>query len=902
MDSLPRPELPAPLPPPRTASLRRFVLAALVAIIVGWTLAQLATVRALVTLGYEEFEIQDGLLSARRLDGFMRGELERMMRIARDWGYWDDTLAFVEGRRPGFIAENLSSGTLENLAVDMMAFADADGRLFESRTSSARRDAEPAAILRHVMARAYGHEVLAAGREVAGLLRTDHGLMALVVLPVLDNERRSLPRGALILGRAFDHELLAEGQEHNVFEAELFLDGDPAWPADVARWWSARDAAERLGAAPIDDGRLGVYALLSDLDGKAVGVLRSLEPRDTKRRFEQMGSVLLGISLLLAGMIALAALWVLERRVISPIAAIGRVVGRVARDGDLAQRVPESGSRDELAQLGREINLMLAEIANQQQLREARDRALAASAQKSEFLANMSHEIRTPMNGILGMLELVLETALTPQQQERVQTAYRSAEGLLALLNDILDLSKLEAGKLQLEQREFDLREVVENLVILFAPDCEQKGIAISCHVDPALECYVGDPLRVRQVLSNLLGNAVKFTARGEVSIEVGPGADADELRVVVADTGIGIEPDRLQQLFQPFTQVDSSMARRYGGTGLGLAISRQLVERMQGRIEVASEAGRGTRFTCTLRLQPVPARTAPSRPHVGRRALVYGPADGTRASLTGYLRALGFDVRHQLPVAQSGDFTLDEVALLAVDDTETDAVIGRLRMRARERGIAVLRLSNFARSMPGIAPGASREQILSKPVLWRKLQHALEVAFVAREDPSSIADTTKAPPPPRIAPLAELRGRRVLLVEDNLVNQALALGMLETYELEVDCAENGIEALEKLGSARYDLVLMDCQMPDMDGLEATRRWRASEAATAGSHVPIVALTANAMSGDREICLAAGMDGYLAKPYNRAALTEILRQWMPAPSADARTPATNEPCARLDVA
>lgn len=886
MDSLPPLEASARVPFCRTVPLRRYVLVALTLVTLVWALAELFAVRELVTRSYLQFERQDGLVAARRLDGFLVGEFERLVRIARDWGYWDETRHFVDGADGGYVARNMTEDVYENLAIDFVLIARPDGRVLHHWSRMHGGDAltanEIEALADRFVSRPYGRDVIASKTEVSGLLETPRGVLALAAIPVLDNQHQAAPAGYFMFGRDVEGPLLGAARRQHLFDAELFRPGQSHLPVDVAGLWAGRAHTPRQSAAPVDDNRLGSYVLLSDLDGAVVGVLRGLTPRDTKRRFEQMGRYLFGISLLLAGFIASVMLWLLERRVISPIAAIGRVVGRVARDGDLGQRIPASARRDELAQLGRGINLMLAQIATQQQLREARDLALAASAQKSEFLANMSHEIRTPMNGILGMLELVLETDLTSQQQERVQTAYRSARGLLALLNDILDLSKLDAGKLELERREFDLREVIENVVTLFAPNCEQKGLAIWCCVDPVLGRYVGDPLRVRQVVSNLLGNAVKFTSSGEIGIEVRPGVTADEIRLVVTDTGIGIAEARLPQLFQPFTQGDSSMARRYGGTGLGLAITRQLVERMQGHIDVDSTPGRGTRFICSLRLEAVPAGAVESASHAGKRAVVHGPDDGTRAALTHYLHTLGFGVER---VAHEATLPGD-VDLVVVDDT-----LGTPRPMPIGRRPAFLRLTSFNRSTSGLATGQAHVQTISKPVLWDKLRQAIAAAF----DSAPIRTATLVTSA-NVLPLAELRGRRVLLVEDNVVNQALALGMLETYDLEIDCAGSGREALEKLGSARYDLVLMDCQMPEMDGLEATRRWREHEAAHAGLHVPIVALTANAMPGDRALCLAAGMDGYLAKPFSRAALTAALREWM-RPSAVSCAPEVTQPVA-----
>ena len=894
MDSSTPPILPVPLPGARTAPLRRFVLVALTVIIVAWSLSQFIAVRALVAQSYLQFELQDGLTSARRLEGFLNGELHRLRQVARDWGYWNETRAFVRDSNTVYEAANLDVSTFDNLAIDLMMVGSTERRLVYwwrrggvAGATAGAAAAEASAFFEAFMASAHGRALLESGRESSGLLPTRHGLVAMAAVPILDNERNGPPAGVLMFGRDIAGDLLAEAREHNVFDADLLMPGRAPWSPDTARLWARRDTLPVCSAAPIDDGQLGAYVLLTDLEGRHVGFLRSRAPRDTKVRFEAMGRYLLGISLLLAALFAIAVVWVLERRVLSPIAAISRVVSAVARDGGLDQRVTVTARRDELAQLGREVNQMLSEIANQQGLRDARDNALAAVAQKSEFLANMSHEIRTPMNGILGMLELVLETELTTQQQERVQTAYRSAEGLLALLNDILDFSKLEAGKFVLEAREFDVREVVENVVTLFAPNCEQKGVAISCFVEPSLTRHIGDPLRIQQVLMNLLGNAVKFTAQGEVGVEVRFGATPEVLSFVVADTGIGIAPERLTQLFQPFTQVDSSMARRYGGTGLGLAICRQLVQRMNGSIDVASTPGSGTRFACTLQLRAVPAAAGTPPVYAGRRACVFGPRDGTREAMAAYLGALGFETRILPQPADLADLPEGVMDLFVIDDTLPGTATSALRTLTGSRDVALLRLTNFNQSMPGKRTGAAREQAISKPVLFLKLQHALAAAMRATQSPR---DVPRAPAPP---PLRSLVGKRLLLVEDNAVNQALALGMLETYDVVVDCAESGCEALEKLDAEHFDLVLMDCQMPQMDGLEATRRWRRIEGERKLRRVPIVALTANAMAGDREACLAAGMDAYLAKPFTRALLTETLRTWL----CEIPDPASTDPAA-----
>jgi signal transduction histidine kinase/DNA-binding response OmpR family regulator len=864
------------------APLRRYVLTGLAVIIVLWSLAQLGSVHLLVERSYRGFENQDGLTNAMRLDGFLTLETQRIRQVARDWAYWDDTVAYLQGRNDGYVAENLHEQTFGNLAIDLMVLERADGpivyeRHVDAKTGKAQQGAYAA--VRRLLASEQGRRVLAERREVTGLMATDSGILAFAAVPVLTTEHRGEPAGILIFGRDLDKPVLDEARQQTILDVGLFAADTADWPPDAAAVWESLAQSPQHVAKPVSADRLGAYVFLKDYAGRPIGLLRTLTPRDTKERFEQMGRYLLGISILLGGVLAAVMVWMLERRVLAPLAGISQVVSAVAHEGDMAQRVATSERRDELAQLGREINDMLAEIANQQQLREARDKALAASDEKSRFLAHISHAIRTPMNGILGMLELVLETELSVQQQERVQAAYHSAEGLLSLLNDILDFSKLESGQLQLEQREFELRELVENEVTLFAPTCDQKGISISCFVEPTLARHTGDPYRIRQILTNLVGNAAKFTAQGEVTVEARPGDLPDSVQFIVADTGIGIPPEHVATLFQPFAQVDAVLSRRYGGTGLGLAICRQLVERMGGTLDVASAPGSGTRFACTLRLPVVASAPAPVRGHDGLQALVLGPHDGTRQALSAYLKALGFEVRTR---PQSAAVSLAEggkVDLLVLDETIGGTAAGVLRSEATRRQIPMLRLANFthaqAASLPGrgVDPGSS--VVLRKPVLFDKLHAAVE-----RVLNPALASLGPNATPVAVSHPRSLVGKRVLLVEDNAVNQALALGMLEAYEVSVECAENGHEALDKLAAAQFDLVLMDCQMPGMDGLEATRRWRMEEQKRGATRVPIVALTANVMSGDRQACIDCGMDDYLAKPFTRANLTDVLRLWI----------------------
>lgn len=589
----------------------------------------------------------------------------------------------------------------------------------------------------------------------------------------------------------------------------------------------------------------------------------------------------------------------LQHLISDPIITLASRMQEISVTKDYSVRVPQ-GAKDEIGTLMKGFNIMLEQIQRQDgEVHVAKEAAEEANRAKSDFLARMSHEIRTPMNGVMGMTELLTDIDLSVRQRRFVGNIRSSADALLAIINDILDFSKIEAGKLELDCTSFNLEGLIDDVGELFSERAHHRGIELVCSMEPDLCCvFQGDSGRLRQVLINLLSNACKFTASGEVVLRVTAleeDTHGNLLCFEVKDTGVGIASEALSDLFTPFTQADGSVTRKYGGTGLGLAISKRLVELMGGAMGVESAPGIGSRFWFTVRL--IKERVTPvEEPYPFAhwnmpRILVVDDNTASRAVISELLTAWG--------IVHASVSSADEALNLLLAAASAGAPFGLGLLDADMPKVSGIELVGKIRAVPSIA----RLSVVMLGSIWRQADndqmHAVGIhAFLAKplrksqlyqcllavvagamenwvKEPSLPLATTRSTANKR-------RRQRVLLVEDNLINQELGCEMLRSLGVAVELAEDGEQALAAIASQRYALVLMDCQMPVLDGFEATRRLRASEQkAGSKNRLPIIALTANALVGDRERCLAAGMDDYLSKPFTISQLGDMLERWLP---------------------
>ncbi|MEM8814436.1 MAG: response regulator [Pseudomonadota bacterium] len=870
---------------------------AFVSILLGivFSVGTYAVLRVTILPAFGDIEIRSVEKDQMRVQSALAADLRALRVFNNEYASWTATYEFVHGLNPGFDSRELGGAGWATAEVHLVLLFDENYRLHYSWMghSTDGRRLDPAEELPLDLSAAADASVL---QTASGLLKTRSGLMQIVALPILDSGGRGPARGFVVTGQFVTDQRITEIARQVTADLTIYFQLDEHAPPEVQ---AARDQLEGTlepYAFAIDEDSVRLYQLLTDFTGENIGVLEMT----TARRVTEIGTTALRVA---AAVIAstsaaflLASLAFMQSQIVLPIKQLMAAMLRTRETGDFVA-VDDTGRSDEIGALGREFNELTDKLAAvQAELEDARDEALAVSTAKSEFLARMSHEIRTPMNGVLGMTELLRSTPLSERQDRFVKIIYDSGATLLALINDILDFSKIEAGKLSMETVSVDLRQLVEQAAESFAEPANAKGIELITRVPTGAEARVlTDPTRLRQVIVNLLGNATKFTDSGEIMIRLDTRDDGDEVRVrvEVRDTGIGIRKESQASIFESFTQEDGTTTRVHGGTGLGLAISLQIVELIGGELKLESEPGAGSSFYFTLRLakdteQP-PLADSGAGFVAGKRVLLVDDNATNLAILEELLSSWRAVVTTAggagaaLPLLRQtfeGATKPFDLAILDWHMPDCDGLELTRKIRsAGEHSLPIIMLSSLA---SGLREADCRElgiaADVSKPVRQEELLDALRAALLqpARQPVERCRD-----------PDSERRlAGRVLLAEDNPVNRTVAVAMLRKIGLDVDVAANGLEAVEQAQVTDYSVVLMDCQMPELDGFDATRCIRQWELESLRRPTPIVALTANALKGDREACLAAGMDDYLAKPFTGEQLYSTLLPWVAGDAAD----------------